>query len=51
MIGEEPGTALFGRVADHILAGAESHGANDFKIPLFRRTLIACLTALVGEAA
>lgn len=51
MIGEAPGTALFGRVADHILTGAETHGANDFKIPLFRRTLIACLTKLAGETA
>ncbi|WP_420136616.1 FAD binding domain-containing protein [Sphingomonas sp.] len=51
MIGEAPSTALFGRVADHILAGAESYGANDFKIPLFRRTLIACLMAQVGETA
>lgn len=51
LIGEAPDTALFGRVADAILAQARGHGGNDFKLPLFRRTLIASLTSLTQEIA
>lgn len=42
---------LFERVADKILADARGYGANDFKIPLLRRTLIACLSSLTREDA
>ena len=34
--------------ADILLAGARGHGANDFKIPLARRTLAAVMTAGEG---
>ncbi len=46
LIGEEPSDALFGRAADILLADARGQGANDFKIPLARRTLIASLREL-----
>ncbi|MEM7567120.1 MAG: xanthine dehydrogenase family protein subunit M [Pseudomonadota bacterium] len=41
--GEAPSDALFERAADTLLADAEGHGHNDFKIPLARRTLVAVL--------
>ena len=34
--------------ADILLAGARGHGANDFKIPLARRTLAAVLSSMEG---
>ncbi len=43
LTGEAPSDALFARAADALLADAEGHGHNDFKIPLTRRTLIAVL--------
>lgn len=43
LIGSEPTTALFEKAADILLADAQGHGSNDFKIPLTRRTLIAVL--------
>ncbi|HEX7657298.1 MAG TPA: xanthine dehydrogenase family protein subunit M, partial [Sphingomonas sp.] len=49
LIGEAPTTAAFEAAADALLAGAKGHGANDFKIPLIRRTLIACLRDLTSE--
>jgi xanthine dehydrogenase YagS FAD-binding subunit len=49
LIGEAPTAALFGKVADAVLAGAHGSGSNDFKLPLFRRTVIACLAALARE--
>jgi xanthine dehydrogenase YagS FAD-binding subunit len=49
LVGAAPDLALFGRVADAVLADAKGEGANDFKLPLFRRTLIACLSALTKE--
>ncbi|MFW8634834.1 FAD binding domain-containing protein [Cribrihabitans pelagius] len=46
LTGEAPSDALFHKAADTLLSGARSYGANDFKIPLTRRTLIAVLRSL-----
>lgn len=51
LIGERPDATLFGRVADAVLAEARGYGGNDFKVPLLRRTLVACLGELTGAAA
>jgi len=51
LIGRAPSTDVFEAAADALLAGAKGHGANDFKIPLTRRTLIASLRDLTGDAA
>ena len=51
LLGQAPDAALFGQVADAVLAGAQGSGANDFKIPLFRRTLVRCLKDLTQEVA
>lgn len=52
LVGQAPSTAAFEAAADALLAHAKGFGANDFKIPLTRRTLIACLRELtIGEAA
>ncbi len=48
LTGEAPSPALFERAADILLAEAEGHGGNDFKIPLARRTLAAVLTEATG---
>ncbi|MGI4802537.1 MAG: FAD binding domain-containing protein [Janthinobacterium lividum] len=49
LIGQAPSSALFEAAADTLLAQAKGFGANDFKIPLARRTLIATLRDLTGE--
>ncbi|WP_375394901.1 FAD binding domain-containing protein [uncultured Sphingomonas sp.] len=49
LVGNEPTTAVFEAAADALLADARGFGANDFKIPLARRTLIACLRDLTGN--
>ena len=49
LIGQTPSDTLFNHAADILLADAKGQGANDFKIPLARRTLIACLRDLTGE--
>ena len=46
LIGQAPSTAAFEAAADALLADARGYGSNDFKIPLARRTLIACLRDL-----
>jgi len=51
LTGKEPSTELFQSAADTLLAEAKGFGHNDFKIPLARRTLIACLRELTGDAA
>lgn len=51
LIGQPPSDALFARAADALLEHAEGQGDNDFKIPLARRTLIACLKQLTGAEA
>lgn len=50
LIGREPSTAVFAAAAEALLKDAVGRGSNDFKIPLARRTLIACLRDLTGEA-
>ncbi len=50
LIGQAASDRLFSDAADLLLADACGHGANDFKIPLLRRTLIACLKELTGGA-
>ena len=53
LIGKAPTPATFAAAADILLAGAKGFGANDFKIPLARRTLIGTLRELTasGDAA
>ena len=51
LVGQAPSTAVFEAAADALLAGAKGFGSNDFKIPLTRRVLIACLRDLTGGAA
>jgi xanthine dehydrogenase YagS FAD-binding subunit len=51
LTGKTPSPELFAAAADLLLVDAKGHGANDFKIPLARRTLIACLAELTGDAA
>ena len=50
LIGERPSDAVFAAAADALLRDAKGFGSNDFKIPLARRTLIASLRELTGEA-
>ena len=49
LVGKEPSAAVFEAAADALLADAKGSGSNNFKIPLARRTLIACLRDLTGE--
>lgn len=51
LVGQQPGTAAFEAAADALVEGARGFGHNDFKIPLVRRTLIASLRDLTGEAS
>lgn len=51
LVGEAPSESLFGKAADLLLAEARGFGANDFKIPLARRTLVSVLTELTQEAS
>ncbi|UZK69140.1 xanthine dehydrogenase family protein subunit M [Sphingomonas sp. S1-29] len=48
LIGQAPGAAVFAAAADALLKDARGQGSNDFKIPLARRTLIACLKELTA---
>jgi len=50
LIGQRPSATVFQAAADMLLQHAKGHGSNDFKIPLARRTLTACLQQLTGEA-
>ena len=50
LIGQAPGREAFEAAANALLRDARGYGANDFKIPLARRTLIACLRQLTGES-
>ncbi len=43
-----PGPDAARAAADHLLAGAQGHGANDFKIPLARNTLAAVMDEVGG---
>ncbi len=51
LLGQAPSTAVFETAADALLAEAKGQGSNDFKIPLTRRVLIACLRDLTGNPA
>lgn len=51
LVGREPATEVFKTAADALLADAGGYGGNDFKIPLARRTLVACLRDLTGTPA
>ncbi len=51
LVGRTPSTETFEAATDALLRNAEGHGANDFKIPLMRRLLIATLRDLTGDAA
>ena len=50
LVGRPATDATFAAAADALLADAHGHGTNDFKIPLARRVLIACLRDLTEEA-
>jgi xanthine dehydrogenase YagS FAD-binding subunit len=45
LIGASPGQVPFDAAADAVLAGAQGHGSNDFKLKLTRRTLGAVLSS------
>jgi xanthine dehydrogenase YagS FAD-binding subunit len=49
LIGKKPTRDVFAAAAEALLKDARGFGSNDFKIPLTRRTLIACLAELTGE--
>ena len=51
LIGQAPSDAVFDAAATALLADAQGYGSNDFKIPLARRVLIACLRDLSGAAS
>jgi xanthine dehydrogenase YagS FAD-binding subunit len=51
LIGKPATRETFTAAADALLADAKGFGGNDFKIPLARRTLIACLSELTGGDA
>lgn len=48
LVGQAPSRRLFADVADALVEPAQSHGANAFKIPLLRRSLIASLIDVTG---
>jgi xanthine dehydrogenase YagS FAD-binding subunit len=48
LIGQTPTDATFEAAADALLRDAKVRGANGYKLPLARRTLIACLRVLTG---
>jgi xanthine dehydrogenase YagS FAD-binding subunit len=51
LTGAIPSDALFDKAADLLLEGAKGYGANNFKIPLARRALMAVLREATKEAA
>jgi xanthine dehydrogenase YagS FAD-binding subunit len=50
LIGKAPSTEIFNAAADALLKDARGFGTNDFKLPLVRRTMIAALRDLTGDA-
>lgn len=50
LVGQPAGAAAFAAAADALLHDARGFGANDFKIPLTRRLLVASLNELTGDA-
>jgi xanthine dehydrogenase YagS FAD-binding subunit len=51
LAGQTPGEGLFEKAADILLADAQPHGDNGFKVPLLRRTLMAVLRELTRQPA
>jgi xanthine dehydrogenase YagS FAD-binding subunit len=51
LIGQAPSDAVFDAAATALLVDAQGYGSNDFKIPLARRVLIACLRDLTSTRA
>ena len=51
LVGQVPGKAAFDAAADVLLGDARGFGANDFKIPLARRTLHRALRELCERSA
>ncbi|MBI1361146.1 MAG: xanthine dehydrogenase family protein subunit M [Alphaproteobacteria bacterium] len=51
LVGQAPSTEAFEAAADCLLKDAKGRGDNSFKIPLVRRTLIACLRDLTIDGA
>ncbi len=51
LVGQVPSRESFAQAADVLLANARGQGDNDFKIPLARRALVACLQQLTGVQA
>lgn len=51
LVGQKPGRGVFDQAATTLLADAHGHGMNDFKIPLARRLLMACLRDLTDTGA
>jgi xanthine dehydrogenase YagS FAD-binding subunit len=51
LIGQTPSTEAFNAAVDALLKDARGFGTNDFKLPLVRRTLIAVLRDLTGDAS
>ncbi len=48
LVGQQASEDLFARAADHLVRDAKGYGANSFKIPLARRTLIRALREATG---
>ncbi len=48
LTGSKPSAALFDEVADVLLQDAQTHGGDDFKVPLTRRVLRAVLEEATG---
>jgi xanthine dehydrogenase YagS FAD-binding subunit len=48
LVGKVPSSEAFAAAADALVAEARGFGHNDFKIPLVKRTLIACLRDLTA---
>ena len=49
IVGKAPSDASFAAAAEALVAGARGYGSNDFKIPLAKRTLIACLREVTQQ--
>jgi xanthine dehydrogenase YagS FAD-binding subunit len=51
LAGQKPSTALFGLVAEVLVADAVTQQGNAFKVPLLKRTLVAVLSDLTGASS
>ncbi|MES2741733.1 MAG: xanthine dehydrogenase family protein subunit M [Pseudomonadota bacterium] len=50
LLGYRPSAELFGALANEVLAGAQGHGHNDFKITMARRAIVRALSNASGLA-